>query len=97
MIKCKREKKIAQLLDHVHLMFFSFEARMRKVIDNPIKPSVFQVNLQLHCLHVNAMQNSSSQTFQGCYIRLRSAEFVAQCLCKRGLPTRYREKIDKYN
>ena len=55
---------------------------MRKVKDNPIKPSVFQVSVQLHCLHVNAMQNSSPQSFQARYIRLGFAEFLAQSLCK---------------
>ena len=69
----------------MRLILFSFEASMREVIDNTIKPSIFQVSVELHCFHVNAMQNCGPQSFQIHYIRLCSGVLIPHSLCRKGL------------
>ena len=58
--------EIMHILDHMQVVFFSFEASMRKIKDNSIKFSVLQVRVQLHFFRVDAMQQRGTQSFQLC-------------------------------
>lgn len=64
----EHNNEIVHILDHMHIILFSFEASMGKIKDDPIKPVVLQVLVKPHFFHVNTMQNCGAQSFQLQYI-----------------------------
>ena len=83
---------VEHVLDHVQLGLWSFEPWMRKIEDNPVKPSVLQFSVKLHCFYIDAMQNSCPQSFQLHYIWLCFAVLAPQSICKWEFPQEMQKK-----
>lgn len=81
----------------MQLILLSYEPSMRKVKDNPMKPSHHEIRVALHAFCIDTMQNFGPHSLQFSYICFCFAIFANQSLCPTELPTGNLDKIDKYN